>query len=335
MFARLRKSYDFDGPVIIGYAFFVANGGWRSIYNYFRMREAAGLPAKLIDRRNIRTFRQFVAALFFGRHVIFNSLDCFWRWEALAFCLLRRGAMIYLHDTEHTLDGFAREHPFKYRLLGRILRRNRVLCVSNAAADLYRRRFGSQRTFVVYENLADRRTPEFEPGMKHIVMTGVLDPRKGVDLFSGVADRAQDLGRPWRFHWLGGIHSPDAGRHSANVTWWGWVDNVDEFLAKADVFFLSSKDDPFPLSCLEALRARRRCVAFAATGVAEAMRGVLGCAVYDEHTVDAAFAAIEHVLNELPDDAAFARVHDEFIKVDAFARRMDAILGSGESASGR
>jgi hypothetical protein len=154
-------------------------------------------------------------------------------------------------------------------------------------------------------------------------------------LFSGVADRAQDLGRPWRFHWLGGIHSPDAGRHSANVTWWGWVDNVDAFLAKADVFFLSSTDDPFPLSCLEALRARRRCVAFAATGVAEAMRGVLGCAVYDEHTVDAAFAAIEHVLNELPDDAAFARVHDEFIKVDACARRMDAILGSGESASGR
>ncbi|HUG10157.1 MAG TPA: glycosyltransferase [Opitutaceae bacterium] len=335
MFARLRKTYDFEGPVIIGYAFFVANGAWRSIYNYFRMREAEGLPAKLIDRRNIRTFRQFLAAFFFGRHVIFNSLDCFWHWEALAFCLMRRDTMVYLHDTEHTLDGFAREHPFKYRLLGRILRRNRVLSVSTAAADLYRRRFGAQRTLVVYENLADRKIPDFEPGVKHIVMTGVLDARKGVELFSSVADRAKELGLPWRFHWLGGIHSKDAGRHSANVTWWGWVDNVDEFLAKADVFFLSSKDDPFPLSCLEALRARRRCVAYAATGVAEAMRGVAGCAVYEAHTVESAFAAIKHVLGEAPDEAAFARVHDEFIKVAAFSRRMDAILGTSASESGQ
>lgn len=335
MFARLRSTYDFDGPVIIGYAFFVANGAWRSIYNYFRMREAAGLPAKLIDRRNIRTFRQFVAAFFFGRHVIFNSLECFWRWEALAFCLLRRDTLVYLHDMEHTLDGFAREHPFKYRVLGRILRHNRVLCVSAAAADLYRRRFGAQRTLVVYENLADRKTPDFEPGVKHIVMTGVLDPRKGVDLFSNVADRAKELGRPWRFHWLGGIHSKDAGRLSANVTWWGWVDNVEEFLTKADVFFLSSRDDPFPLSCLEALRARRRCIAYAATGVAEAMKDVPGCAVYNEHTVEAAFAAIERVLGETPDDARYARVHDEFIKVAAFARRMDSMLGTGASGSGR
>lgn len=336
IFARLRQEYS-DGPVIIGYAFFVANGAWRSIYNWFRMREAAGLPAKLIDRRNIRTFRQFVAAFFFGRHVIFNSLECFWRWEALLFCLLRRDTMVYLHDMEHTLDGFAREFPFKYRVLGRILRRNRVLCVSAAAAALYQRRFGAQRTLVVYENLADRKTPDFDPGAKHIVMTGVLDPRKGVDLFSAVADRAAAFGRPWRFHWLGGIHSRDAGRRSPNVTWWGWVDNVEEFLAKADVFFLSSKDDPFPLSCLEALRARRRCIAYAATGVAEAMRDVRGCAVYKEHTPEAAFAAIDKVLGEEPDAQAYRRVHDGFIKVAAFARRMDDILslpGRGEDPDG-
>lgn len=333
MLERLRKTYDFDGPVIIGYAFFVANGGWRSIYNYFRMREAAALPARLIDRRNIRTFRQLIAAFFFGRHVIFNSLDCFWRWEAILFCTLRRDTLIYLHDTEHTLDGFAREHPFKHRFLARILRRNRVLCVSTAAAELYRKRFDSQRTIVVYENLADRKTPGFEPGLKHIVMTGVLDPRKGVDLFSGVADRAKEMGLPWRFHWLGGIHARASGRHSNNVTWWGWVDNVEEFLTQADAFFLSSKDDPFPLSCLEAIRARRRCIAFAGTGVAEVMRGVRGCAVYEEHTVDAAFAALERVLAEELDEAAYGRLHSEFIDVAAFSRRMDQLFDrGGESA---
>jgi glycosyltransferase involved in cell wall biosynthesis len=163
----------------------------------------------------------------------------------------------------------------------------------------------------------------------------VLDPRKGVELFSKVADRAKELGLPWRFHWLGGIHSRNSGPHSPNVTWWGWVDNVEEFLANADVFFLSSRDDPFPLSCLEALRARRRCIAYAATGVAEAMRGVPGCAVYEEHTPEAALAAIERVLGETPDGAAYARVHDGFIRVSAFAKRMDAVLGTGPRENGR
>lgn len=332
MLKKLKASYDFDGPVIIGYAFFVANGAWRSIYNYFRMREAAGLPAKLIDRRNIRTFRQLVAAFFFGRHVIFNSLECFWRWEALVFCLLRRDTIIYLHDMEHTLDGFANEHPIKNRLLGRILRRNRVLCVSQAAADLYRRRFGAQRTLVVFENLANRNEPEFEPGVRHIVMTGVLDPRKGVELFSNVADRAKELGRPWQFHWLGGIHAKDSGRHSDNVRWWGWVDNVDEFLRKADVFFLASKDDPFPLSFLEALRAGKRCVAYARTGVAEVIADVDGCAVYTDHTPESALAAIEKVLAEEPDAKQYRRLHDHCIDVAAFESRMAAILKSDPSS---
>jgi len=335
MIASLRKTYDFDGPVIIGYAFFVANGGWRSIYNYFRMREAAGQPARLIDRRNMRTFRQLVAAFFFARHVIFNSLDCFWRWEAILFCLLRRDTLVYLHDTEHTLNGFARDHPFKHRFLALILKRNRVLCVSTTAADLYQKRFGSHRTLVIYENLADRKRPEFEPGLKHIVMTGVLDPRKGVDLFSSVADHAKALGRPWRFHWLGGIHAKDAGHYSSTVTWWGWVDNVEEFLSQADVFFLSSKDDPFPLSCLEAIRARRRCIAYTGTGVAEVMRGIRGCSVYLEHTKSAAFAALEQVLAEEPDEAAYARLHEDFINVASFSGRMDQILGLGGASESR
>lgn len=330
--SRYRAAYDFDGPIIVGYAFFVQNGGWKSIYHYFRHREAAGQKVKLIDRRNIKTRRQLFAAFMFGRHVIFNGLDCFWRWEALLFCLLRRDTFIYLHDTEHMLDGFAKNYPWRHRALARAMRRNPLLCVSAAAAQLYRERFGATRTHVVYENLAPRRAPDFDPAKRHVLMVGALDPRKGVDLFSATADRAAAAGKPWQFHWLGGIAAKDAGRRSENVTWWGWVDNVDEFLTKADVFFLSSVDDPFPLGCLEALRARRRCIVFKKTGLAEVLRGVAGCAVYEEHEAGAALAALEKVFGETPDEAVYARLQTGHIDVNGFTERLDAILRGGPEA---
>ena len=327
MIRRIRQTWSFPGPTIIGYAFFVQNGGWKSIYQYFRQREQHGLPVRLIDRRNPRTRRQLLAAAIFGRHLIFNGLDCFWRWEALLVCLLRPNTAVYLHDTAYMLDAFARDYPLRHRLLARILRRNPVLCVSRAAESLYLERYGATRTTVVYETLAPRPKPDFAPGSVHIVMVGMLDPRKGVDLFSDLADLARARGRSWTFHWLGGVGSREPGKRPESVRWPGWVHDVDPFPRAADLFFLASADDPFPLSCLEALRACRRCVVYAGTGLAEVIDNLPGCAVYHRRDPEDALSAIDAALAAEPVPADYDRIARDHYNLDGFAQRVDDTLG--------
>ena len=61
-------------------------------------------------------------------------------------------------------------------------------------------------------------------------------------------------------------------------------------------FFLSSIDDPCPLSALEALNAGVGCVAYEQTGTAELIQGFLGCSIYRDYNPEAALFAIEEAL---------------------------------------
>jgi len=90
---------------------------------------------------------------------------------------------------------------------------------------------------------------------------GTTDWRKGPDLFIEVADQANTLGlKDAYFFWIGS----DTGELEqletkvrklgleARVFFLGEVQDVRSYFAAGDVFLLTSREDPFPLVCLEA-----------------------------------------------------------------------------------
>ncbi|KGQ18785.1 Glycosyl transferase [Lysobacter dokdonensis DS-58] len=104
---------------------------------------------------------------------------------------------------------------------------------------------------------------------------GTIEWRKGVDLFLQIA---RDLA--WRcddihFLWVGGGSESELRRirHDlarmeigGRVTFSGPQVQADAYLSAMDVFALTSREDPFPLVCLEAARLEKPIVCFANAG---------------------------------------------------------------------
>ena len=110
---------------------------------------------------------------------------------------------------------------------------------------------------------------------------GVTEARKGPDLFLLLATvlRHRDLGRPIHLVWLGGDPDADATRwlrHDIEKA--GLSDLVHlvpprprpaPWFRLFDVYVLTSREDPFPLVCLESSLLERPVVCFDNTGIAE------------------------------------------------------------------
>jgi glycosyltransferase involved in cell wall biosynthesis len=120
----------------------------------------------------------------------------------------------------------------------------------------------SERTVSVREVEACRRQiPELPTAAAVVVGCGTLDWRKGPDLFIQLACevRRRDR-RPVHFVWIGGEHRgaewervrSDRDRAGADhVHFLPTVADPAPWFATADVFALTSREDPLPLVCLE------------------------------------------------------------------------------------
>ena len=114
---------------------------------------------------------------------------------------------------------------------------------------------------------------------------GTLEWRKGIDLFLRLAHRLRDRPRtgPVTFVWIGG-RSDEVERYRRVAADLG-VDDVVRFVGTQpdpldwfrllDVFVLPSREDPFPLVCLEAAAVEVPVVAFDTGGIQELL--VQGC----------------------------------------------------------
>ena len=112
---------------------------------------------------------------------------------------------------------------------------------------------------------------------------GTMDHRKGVDLFVQTALRTvQALGPSCRFVWIGDgggaygswcRHDLEAAGLGSAVHLIGSRESVDLYMAAADVFLMSSREDPFPLVTLGAIAAGVPVVAFAGGGGSEEVIG--------------------------------------------------------------
>ncbi|PWK26502.1 glycosyltransferase involved in cell wall biosynthesis [Arcicella aurantiaca] len=106
---------------------------------------------------------------------------------------------------------------------------------------------------------------------------GTVDLRKGVDIFLQVAKKLNNHKEIY-FFWLGGqntetdykIFQIDNNRLDLeNVTFQTSVSNPLDYMASFDVFFVSSREDPYPLVVLEAATLQKPIICFDKAGGAK------------------------------------------------------------------
>ncbi len=122
-----------------------------------------------------------------------------------------------------------------------------------------------------------------------IVGAGYGDLRKGVDLFLQAARAAQRRGIDVHFCWVGKLAdqiteyaAPEiaAAEASGRVHFPGFSDDMAGWLSAADVFALTSREDPYPSVALEAMASGLRLVAFAGSGgIADSLQDTNGLTV--------------------------------------------------------
>lgn len=270
--------------------------------------------------------------------VLVNSLAPFWR-SPLANELVQalldtgRAVALYAHETEYVMNFEGGEHTLRHQEMLSLLPRLKVLCVSTAQADMFRQ-LGVGEPVVVYNTVPRdthrplaRRVPD---GAPRIVMVGSMQDRKGLDLFSRVAELAHTQGLPWRFAWIGHRtwRIKSTTLLSDRVEWMGALsrDRVRDELAASDVFFLSSVDDPMPLSVVEAVQQRLRTVTYHRVGSREVLEGVPGYRSFAEYTPQAALEALRRALDEEVSEKDYRDV-EELFDIPAFTARMTTALG--------
>jgi glycosyltransferase involved in cell wall biosynthesis len=321
-FNRLRHSK----LVVITFDFNPHGGSFISINNYSQYSKGKGEIVEMIAFDSRYGFVKILISFFLAKKILFNSLYCFNFSSLLLFSLLRKDALVYLHETQYAINDFKKRMPFKYKVFKKVVQKNRIVCVSRKQQEYFISEFGAKSTFVVYENIGSRLHIPFPKGQGlHILMVGYIMERKGVDLFSRVADKAKQEGENWNFHWIGsgsfeGLYKSD------NVRWLGYHPYPRIFYEDIDIFFLSSVDDPFPLSCLEALGSYKKVVCYKGTGVEEILSDVSGCAVFEDYSVEAAFNALKSALNRPLDIDKVNFINRNISSTASFSERFDGLL---------
>jgi glycosyltransferase involved in cell wall biosynthesis len=108
-----------------------------------------------------------------------------------------------------------------------------------------------------------------------VLGVGFGDLRKGFDLFVQVAGKTVAAEKHVHFVWAGDLQPTlktylaseiAAARATGRFHLAGFSDAVEDYCSAADVFALTSREDPYPTVALEALAAGAKIIAFDATG---------------------------------------------------------------------
>ena len=138
-----------------------------------------------------------------------------------------------------------------------------------------------------------------------VLGVGYGDRRKGFDLFAEACCRACARLPEAVFVWVGEVDPTLAGQArrradtagcSARLVLAGYQAQTEEFYSGADVFAMTSREDPFPSVVLEALDAGLAVVAFDGGGGMSEIAGAAGLQLVPAFDIDAYFEAIASAL---------------------------------------
>ncbi|MCC5952428.1 MAG: glycosyltransferase family 4 protein [Acidimicrobiia bacterium] len=155
---------------------------------------------------------------------------------------------------------------------------------------------------------AARRSKGLDPDCFVVGACGTVEFRKGTDLFLQMAWHVHraDTSRPVTFVWVGGDEAgiACASARAADLGLQGTVQFVGPqtdpatWFALMDVFVMPSREDPFPLVCIEAAASGIPIVAFDTGGIAELLRQGCGEVMAYPDVAGLAHQVIELLRNE-------------------------------------
>jgi glycosyltransferase involved in cell wall biosynthesis len=140
-----------------------------------------------------------------------------------------------------------------------------------------------------------------------ILGVGFADFRKGFDLFIQIARRIGDARTDTHFLWCGDITfvlatylQPDmaALRATGKFHHVGFTESVAGYYSAADIYALTSREDPYPTTVLEALACGIPCVGFDDTGgIPDLLRSAEAGVVVPRGDTEAFAGALETLMN--------------------------------------
>lgn len=176
----------------------------------------------------------------------------------------------HVHEMENLFKIFAESYAYLQEKC------TKYIAVSQGSVDALKRRINDRAQVTFLKPFIDRK-PSYNnsarrPTSKNIIYgCGAVERRKGFDLFCEVAAKIASTGyRDFKMYWIGSadkkdlipyteIHKHNVGEY---VEWLGPQDNAREFFTFGDIFLLPSREDPYPLVCMEAAECEMPIICF-------------------------------------------------------------------------
>jgi len=204
----------------------------------------------------------------------------------------------WLHELEYVIKSFSEQ---KFIELSE--HADRFIVVSKAVENMLRQFGIRKKTHLVYEfSKTDLKVNEAIETVKNelgipanafvVGGSGTIQWRKGVDLFLQIAFQLSTRNEDVYFIWVGG---KSVGTHvednqiqhdfkrlglEKRLIFTGMRENPHRFFAAMDLFALTSREDPFPLVCLEAASLGKPIICFEkAGGIPELVEADAGAVV--------------------------------------------------------
>jgi glycosyltransferase involved in cell wall biosynthesis len=275
--------------------------------------------------------------------VILNSLGLFATTAAAPLLRLLQGkpVFLYLHETEYAAEAARVRRPRRMAQFWRTLPQIPLLLCTQRQGDWFTSIAPCRGTVVGNAIRTADLPPPFQGGRPvhrqlRVINVATIQDRKDPQLFDAVARLAEQRGLDMRFTWIGrrtGWISKNF-RFSKAVEWMGEASHAEVLmrLSESDVFFLSSIDDPLPLSVTEAAWCGLRIVSHKVPGCHEVLAKRPGYESFSSRTPKAALDAIQRAADTLTERIDHAPVAARFT-ASAFADRVaEAVLAQAEVA---
>ncbi|QFI69661.1 glycosyltransferase family 4 protein [Sinorhizobium alkalisoli] len=255
--------------------------------------------------------------------------------DAVKICELRSTPIVfYCHETLFVYRRLLSEVGGKVdAFVKNVLPKTHALAVSDRQAD-WLGSLGCKSVRTVYNSIGSKFIPvetgKNIEGRPVILMVGTQQRRKGVELFSHVADIAAERGLGWRFVWLGAYTKAADGCYKSDaVDWVGHVssEEVRQWLAKSSAFFLSSIDDPLPLGVGEALMSGIPSLVYVDTGFSDFITLHQAGEVFNIYEPHVALEKLRTIIDRRTEYKISPDLVRDIVGVEAFGKRMLVALG--------
>jgi len=275
-------------------------GHTRSIlYSLDHLRSEGFNPILRISK-SIPVIRDlFQILLRIPKATIINSIGVAYRKPMLFYItfslIIRHPIYIYWHETSWVYNRLNDRKRLAGRLFGFLIKKTHIRhLVTCTRAKHFCMSLGirEENIYIIGECIKPIYQEKFDTGHNNnhkefitVISIGSIQLRKGTDIFCKAAITACQKNEKFEFEWIGPNLEFDKGLYEScilliksyglenRIRFYGFIEDLSQFYTNADIFVLSSRDDPMPLSNLEAMSFGKTVITFDIGGAPEALNG--------------------------------------------------------------